>query len=107
MINKKSITVLKALKNKDLNDTQIVALLGSASVAIPIIDNLFERKYIVKYTYTDETVTNEIRYRIYPYGEDILQEIENAKFAKIRYWVSYIITTVIATLAFLKSFFFI
>ena len=51
MINKKSITVLKALKNKDLNDTQIVALLGSASVAIPIIDNLLERKYIVKKAY--------------------------------------------------------
>ena len=49
MINKKSITVLKALKNKDLNDTQIVSLLGSAATAIPIIDYLLERKYIVKY----------------------------------------------------------
>lgn len=103
MINKKSITVLKALKNKDLNDAQIVSLLGSASVAISIIDNLLERKYIVKYTYTDEKVTDEVRYRIYPYGEEAIAETKSNVF-EIRFnRVISIISLVIAVISLITN----
>ena len=103
MINKKSITVLKALKNKDLNDAQIVSLLGSAVTAIPIIDNLLERKYIVKYTYTDEKVTDEVRYRIYPYGEEAIAETKSNVF-EIRFnRIISIISIVIAVISLIIS----
>ena len=103
MINKKSITVLKALKNKDLNDAQIVSLLGSVVTAIPIIDNLLERKYIVKYTYTDEKVTDEVRYRIYPYGEEAIAETKSNVF-EIRFnRIISIISIVIAVISLIIS----
>lgn len=102
-LDKNTRKFLKALKNKDLNDAQIVSLLGSASVAISIIDNLLERKYIVKYTYTDETVTDEVRYRIYPYGEEAIAETKSNVF-EIRFnRVISIISIVIAVISLIIS----
>ena len=74
MINKYAIAVLKKLKKQNLSETQILAVINDYGECCKVIDYLKDNKMILKYTHSDELVTDEVWFTISPVGGDILLE---------------------------------
>ena len=87
-MNDKAISILKELRKQDLNDEQVLKIIGNYSEYLMLIDYLLnDKKAVFKYKRSDEFVTDEVRYLINPTGEDLLlqhkQKVNDNLFAKI------------------------